>query len=348
MTVGTAGALSGVGETNDFLEINVDRNNATGVLTVTDTAGTSTAGVFLSDLLGNMRVDLVHTEGDVSLRTVNGSILEGRPGGAGGDKDFAADVVGNSIDIDANGSGADIGTSGNDLEIDSSAYVAGDVGLEAASDIYLTETHETLRLVLAHTYTGDIRVTVRDDAAALPAGETDDLVLLASGENRFAENNATAGGSNPDALRFVAHGQVFAEQGSVTLLVGDDVDLDDNSQIVANLGIAIYGDANFYDGANQLVDPDAGYGTDMELRGRIIANAVVTAGAQTGTGPIGSAVSEVNTGPVHQANIWGNGDADSFQFGDATGAAGTRIASRSTSCRTRRASPRRPRSTWTR
>jgi hypothetical protein len=61
MTVGTDGGQGGVGETNDFLEINVNRNNGVGVLTVTDTAGTSTFGVFLEDLLGNMRVDLVHT-----------------------------------------------------------------------------------------------------------------------------------------------------------------------------------------------------------------------------------------------------------------------------------------------
>jgi hypothetical protein len=321
MTAGTDGGQGGVGTPTDFLEINVDRNTATGVLTVTDTAGNSTLGVFLSDLLGRMRVDLVHTEGDVSLRTVDGSILEGRKDGVASDKDFEADVIGNSIDIDANGSGADIGALGNDLEIDSSVYATGDVGLEAASDIYVTETGDTLRLVLAHAYTGNIRITVRD-SGGLP--ENDDLVLLASGSSRFAENNATAGGSDPDAPRTVAHGQVFAEQGSVTLLVGDDITLDDNSQIVANLDIEIYGDANFYDGVNQLVDPDAGYGTDMVLRGRIIANAhLVTAGAQTGLNPIGVAESEVSTGPVYQTNIWGNGDSDYFQFGGVDGDSGT-------------------------
>jgi hypothetical protein len=83
MAAGTAGGVGGVGEANDFLEINVDRNNSTGVLTVTDTASTSTAGVFLSDLLGNMRVYLVHTDGDVSRSTVQGSILAGRQGGGG-------------------------------------------------------------------------------------------------------------------------------------------------------------------------------------------------------------------------------------------------------------------------
>jgi hypothetical protein len=105
MTAGTGLVFGGIGLTNNFLEINVDRNVSNGVLTATDTAAASTAGIYLSDLLNRMRVDLVQTKANVSLRTVEGSILEGRPGGADSDMDAAADVIGISIDIDANGAG---------------------------------------------------------------------------------------------------------------------------------------------------------------------------------------------------------------------------------------------------
>ncbi|MGH9204430.1 MAG: hypothetical protein ACRD2A_24645, partial [Vicinamibacterales bacterium] len=183
MTVGTLGGTSGVGLFADFLEINVDRNTALGVLTITDTAGNSGQGVFVDDLLGRMRVDSVVTEGDASLRTVEGSILQGTKNGAGGDVDLAADVVANSIDIDANGASSDIGEFTKDLDIDSSADATGDVSLEATRNMYLTETDATLRLVMAHTYTGDIRLTVRETAGASDTNE--DFELLHSGSANF-------------------------------------------------------------------------------------------------------------------------------------------------------------------
>jgi len=324
MTAGTDGGQGGVGETNDFLEINVNRNNGVGVLTVTDTAGTSTFGVFLEDLLGNMRVDLVHTEGDVTLRTVGGSILDGRKDGAGGDQDAgdgdtAADVIGITIDIDANGGSSDIGEFGNDLDIDSSAGGTGDVSLEAGSDIYLTETDANLRLVMAHAYGGDIRLTVRESADL-----DEHFELLPSGSARFAESNTRPPGNHTDALRIVPHGQVFAEQGSATVRAGDDVILDDNTEIVAAHDIDIFGDHG-----NADVDANGGavgdgHGSTLTLRGRLVAGAVVSLGSQVANPPVGTYLPSA-VAPVFETNIWGHTDSDTFQFGDPSGAAGTTI-----------------------
>ncbi len=248
---------------------------------------------------------------------MGGSIVDARNAGAG---DNAANVLGRSIYLDANGAGASIGTVSNDLEIDSrrgSPANTDYVGLEATNNIYLTETAGNLRLVLAHTYTGDIRLTVRESAAL---GE--DFELLPSGTARFAENNMTAPGNHPDAPRVVPRGQIFAEQGSVLLLVGDNVNLHQNSEIMAAHGIDIYGDVSATNGdIAPLVNLDPGFGTNMLLRGRIIAGAVVTPGSQAGGAPVGSAVPAL-TAPVHLTQIWGNSDVDTFQFGDPSGASG--------------------------
>ena len=99
---------------------------------------------------GRLCVRAVDTIGDVSLETQPGpgSILD-----AG--NDLAADIIGNTIDLKANGSS--IGQAANDLDIDSQAYAQGTVGLEASASIYLNEADGNVRFVLAHTYTGDIR-----------------------------------------------------------------------------------------------------------------------------------------------------------------------------------------------
>jgi len=59
----------------------------------------------------------------------------------------------------------------NDLELESSHNATGDVGLEAADSIYLTETRGTLRLALAEALAGDIRITVRETATTTTAAD---------------------------------------------------------------------------------------------------------------------------------------------------------------------------------
>src|SRR5262249_31777238 len=143
MTAGTAGGVGGIGvpdtgpnpnnpqpsdpgNLGGFLEINVDVNNTGGVLKAFDNLANpaQTKGIYLDELTGDMRVHTVWTEGNaadlttgnVSLRTVNGSIVDAKhsPGTSSDD----AEVLGQSVDIDANG--GSIGTFSNDLEIDSS------------------------------------------------------------------------------------------------------------------------------------------------------------------------------------------------------------------------------------
>ena len=166
--------LGGVASTSNFLEIDSSNYNGAalnGLLNVT-----SLNGVYITEVGGPLRVDRVYSAlGDVSLANLNGSIVDGR-------NDDDVNVIGNSIDLDANG--GSVGELANDLEIDSSFHTPGDVGMEAgtragngsvttAGSIYVTETRGTLHLVLAEAIGGDVRITVRErtpDSDAARAG----------------------------------------------------------------------------------------------------------------------------------------------------------------------------------
>ncbi|WP_206521912.1 hypothetical protein [Mesorhizobium sp. M7A.F.Ca.CA.004.04.1.1] len=323
-------ALGGIGEPGNFLEINVDNRNGAGglgVLRAFDISADATLGIFLDEVVGDMHVHTVHTIRDVSLRTVAGSILDSRNNGLGDD---LADVMGQTIDLDANGNGS-IGAFTNDLEIDSSRGSSDDdVALEAGNNIYLAEAPEVpggtagnLRLVLAHTYDGDIRITVRETSV-----QGENLDLLHSGSARFGEDGTTFPTFQPDASRAIPHGQIFAEKGSVLLRVGDNVTLDSNSETLAAKSIDIYGDVSATNEViHALVNLDFAFGTVMVLRGRIIANATVTPGNKTIGAPVGSATPTLTanpvTGPTVLTRIFGNTDVDTIQFGDTSGAGGT-------------------------
>jgi len=84
-----------------------------------DPAGVGTFGVFLTETLGDMKVDTVHSKGNASLATVAGSIVDARSGGAGLD---IAGVIGNTIDLYAKAGSIGDPSGGNDLEIDSQRY----------------------------------------------------------------------------------------------------------------------------------------------------------------------------------------------------------------------------------
>jgi hypothetical protein len=328
---GAGNPLGGIGRSDNFLEINV-ANSAAGVLRAYDMASAAqTEGIFIDEMSGDLYLHTVKTSDDVALRTKGGSILDAK---VLDDVDGDANVLAQSVDLDANG--GSIGQVGNDVEIDSrrastdhgdplaqppgSDYLpnlddwlesdADDVGLEATGGIYLTEVDDELRLVLAHSYSGNIRLTVREDAGAISVDEN--LYLIDHGQARFAEDDTTAsnaGGNQPDAQRNVPHGQIFAEQGSVELRVGDNVFTDENAEILAAQGIVIRGDH---------IDNDANFGTHMILRGRIVAGAVVSAGSELGNTPVGTATPSLLS-PVHLTQIFGNADEDFFQFGDPTG-----------------------------
>ena len=287
-TVADKSGTGGVGLPGNFLETNVDvlyGSGATlGVLNVTDTAASvgGTLGVFitevqrglesvsllgLSHIVDDLQVDTVNTHGDVTLATAKGSIVDARNGGLGDD---AANVIGNTIDLFANGGNIGSPTNGditnpqantnNDLEIDSQAYAAGTIGARATGSIYLTETLPTTgslfnsaQVVLLQALGGDIRFTVRESAA-----QGEDLNLLASGDVLFLEN----------APEHMTHGLIDTPVGSILLRVGDNVTTDANAQILAGKNIDIYGD--FARTSGPVLDVgDPGYGTVMHLHGTI-------------------------------------------------------------------------------
>ncbi|MCB9929003.1 MAG: hypothetical protein H6844_06280 [Alphaproteobacteria bacterium] len=319
-----SGLSGGIGTDDNFLEINGDiLGTNTGVLRIYDDLDASTLGIYLDETTGDMRIDTIWSLGDVALRTTDGSVIDARD-------DDLTNVYGQSIDIDANGTGANIGEDGDDLEIDSRrgsaavdlTQIGDDVALEAIDNIWLTETAEELRLVFAHTYDGLIRLTVNESADPTSTGE--DLELIQNGSARFAEDNGVIPpGDHVDADRIFAHGMIYAEQGSVELRVADDVTLDDNSQIVAGLGIIVRGD---------FADADLHFGTEMVLRGMIVAGAMLTtAGSRNGGIPVGVSTPDLSAAPApgeagyedRLTQIFGGSDIDFFQFGDETGAAGT-------------------------
>ena len=336
---GSASGVGGIGLPGNFLEIQVNAvGGPLGDLDAYDTAADDdkTAGIYIDQVAGDLQVGIVHTAGDTSLTTGNvslrsraGSILDAQ-------NDAAADVIGQTIDIDAHG--GSIGTAANDLEIDSLvgspfsctnvncannpngtsdaglATAADDVALEAGTGIYLTETDGYLRLVLAHALTGDIRITVRETGAI-----DEDLFLIRNGTANFAEDDTTAPTNDADHPRVIPNGTVLAETGSVELRVGDDVTLHQNSQILADLSIDIRGDFGNADTGGTIAAPADEYGTSMILRGRIIADCVMTPGGP-GDEPMGlCAPTTANPVAGRQTNVWGGSDVDLIQLGDPSG-----------------------------
>ena len=256
--------LGGIGTPDNFLEINVDVLNGSGVLRAFDITADTTAGIFLTETTGDMKVHTVHTfdsdsaDGHVSLATqgASGSIMDAKD-------DPDADVIGNTIDLYA--SLGSIGEADNDLDIDSQAYAGGTVGLRASDSIYLTETESTpsedmsdedygLRLVLALTLTGDIRLTVRETSDL-----DEDLILLEDGFVLFLENVTENVGDSGD--------YEIESAGWVELRIGDDlVDAQSpNTVIIAGEQIDIYLD----DLNNGDDNSDTGYGAYTTFMGTL-------------------------------------------------------------------------------
>ena len=235
--------------------------------------------MFLTETVGDMEIDTVNTHGDVSLATVAGSLVDARNNGAGDD---AANVIGNTINLFALGgnigspTGGDItnpqANGNNDLEINSQAYAYGTIGARATGSVYLTETSGDAQVVLiqslgiagGNAVGGDVRFTVRESAA-----QGEDLDLLANGYVLFLEN----------APETMSHGLINAANGSILLRVGDNVNTDPNSQILASKNIDIYGDFARTTGAHLDVG-DPGYGTVMHLQG-VIAHGPTASGFLT-------------------------------------------------------------------
>ena len=344
--IGGKEGQGGIGTPDNFLETNVDilhGSGATlGVLRAFDTSASSnTKGIFITEVLAgtethslldalvpavqnetvsDLEVDTIHTIGNsaslgnVTLATETGSIVDARSSdgtlahrGIGLD---TANVIGNTIDLFADGGNIGNSTGANDLEIDSQAYAYGTIGARATGSIYLSEALPTtpvgvffardaqVVLLQALGLTSgdgsggsvsdgfgsnvDMRFTVRESAVL---GE--DLDLLGSGSVLFLE-------AHPETM---SHGLVDTPNGSILLRVADNVNTDPNAQILAGKNVNIYGDfarvGELSSGVVENDTGDVGYGTIMHLHG------VIAHGA---------------TASSYETRIFGNAEVDQVYF----------------------------------
>jgi hypothetical protein len=280
--VTTAGAVAltersdpggSIGTNENFLEI--DSSNP-----VSGNSGLLTAeadGVIrITETAGDLNLERAVSTSDVTLAAESGSILDGR-------NDAQANIISVNVDLFATNdalisNSGGIGAADNDLEIDSGRYSAFSGRLYAQADgtnggIYITETANELQVLQVKSASGDVRLTVPDTAQTPvhlstgpdgitpehslgdPATTTDpaeDLFLLLDGGYLVAENDPVAVDE--------AEGAVISAGASVELLVGDNIVTLDNSNILAGTTIAIFGDYG---------NADAGWGTNMDLRGTI-------------------------------------------------------------------------------
>ena len=270
-SLGEAEGVGGIGERSNFLEINVDADGGPlGVLKAFDFAAPVTDGVFLTETEGDMKIHSVTTNGDASLVTRRGSLVDARNGGAGDD---AADILANTVDLKAVGGSIGDKSGGNDLEMNSGWQHTSTIAGEATDSIFLTETAEAANVVLLEAYGGDIRFTVRE--SALPG---EDLNLLLNGSTLVDET--TGADPTTNFSRAVPYGRIAALNGWINLRVADNVTTQANSRILAGEWIDICGDyrrvagvkgiCGDFQGSETLTDTgDPGVGTVMTLRGEI-------------------------------------------------------------------------------
>ena len=307
----------GVGTPGNFLEINVDANGgALGILNVTDIASdthtwlyssvpfdpanTGTFGVFLTETTGDMKIGTVKTQGDVTLATVAGSLVDAR--GVGGIGADGAGVIGNTINLFATGGNIGDPSGGNDLEIDSQAYGYGTVGARATGSIDLAEALPT-----TSPSTSTPRYPqLRERCPGRPASGAERRSSLhragKRGPGRRSEPSASGHvlsiENSPETL---THGLINTVNGSVLLRVGDNVTTDPNSQILASKNVDIYGDFRRINESSSgalvtdIATPDdtPQFGTIMHLHG-VIAHGATASGYLT--------------------RIFGNADTDQIFF----------------------------------
>ncbi|MFL5864389.1 MAG: hypothetical protein ACJ780_27065, partial [Solirubrobacteraceae bacterium] len=344
----------GVGTPNDFLtvQVNADGVDATGhigVLTVTDTAeahvvatspftnlppaGGGTYGVFITETRdfatnGDLEVNTVTTNGDATLTTEHGSILDARANGAGTNTAgtiLAPNVIADNVDLQAlNGS---VGAVGNPLKVFSSAnnsgggsctrsfgYAYQDAGFADATN---GERTVSATCHLAAQADGSIDITETPGAANV-SSPADVLLLLARNGHATLTTTETGVDGNEILLlhngmtlvvenvpQTVPNGLIEAASGNVKLVSADDIVTDSTSQILAttagtanttpgadpNLPINTSGNIDIYGNSHTgFLDPYTGDGTVMVLRG------------------------EITPGLGGLTRVFGNGSADSITF----------------------------------
>jgi hypothetical protein len=191
-------AAGAIGTTAIALEID-SANPAPGVVTAT-----AAGDIVLTEVQGDLSLAQVRsTQADVTLRTLNGAILDGT-------HTAAANVQ--AVDITLTAAGGGIGLASDDLRIDSSTPRPGLLRATAAQGVYLTEVSGLLAVRDVEAASGDVRLTVPIRGAA--PGQ--DLTL-------------------------VDEGQIAAPSGAVLLQIGGDVETALTSLITAGVAVTIAG-----------------------------------------------------------------------------------------------------------
>lgn len=186
--------------------------------------------IVLNEVSGDLRVDSIVSSGADVILTAPGSILD-----ANGDN--LVNVQG--VNINLTSTGGSIGTSSDDLEIDSSNPAAGIPTASAYDSIYLTEIGGGLGLTETGQFTaatGDIRLTVMDGPS-----EYEEFIIL------------------------TGSGAVYAPNGSVTLRSGDSLYIYQPDGVITAGNLFLYGDYG---------DADSGIGATIELVGQMYASTI--------------------------------------------------------------------------
>jgi len=268
-----------IGQNSNFLEIissidhfGVLNASAPGVIRIAQTPD-NTLGTPISTAIDptNAAIDLnidtvttcvgssATTCNDVSLVNDNGSITDGHNAGAGG---TTANVIGDTVDLQALNGSIGNPNGGNDLKLDSakgsgcqsyytllyqganyqntgdgnrSVTATCDVAAQADGSIFITQTERALNVLLAHAgeHPGtvaapdNIRLTTTETGAdcgtTLGIACNDILVLNGAMTTLVVENSP----------QFVAQGLVQADNGNLELRSADDVVTDPSSEILA-------------------------------------------------------------------------------------------------------------------
>ena len=323
MFAGLAGNVGGVGNAGNYLEIDVDVLNGNGVLNVLDIFAGDTPGIFIAETSGDLEIDTVWTTNDVSMYTIDGDINDARNSGAG---DSEVNVLGQTIDLDANdfgGDAASIGSAGNDLEIDSlRGAPTEDVSLEADDSIFVTEADAKVIHSFNVTTAGalDTYDSLEDDPEQHPAPRAGPGVHRRHPHHRPG-GSRPARGRRPDPP-----GERRLPAGRGRTPPGRQWHDHRPPGFRAPQGRRRREPAPEQPGPRRRVDrhlrrlvrsrPDRGR-TRSELRNRH-----APAGPhrrRLHQHPATSAVQSSPATPIWTTEIWGFTDVDTFQFGDATG-----------------------------
>ena len=321
--------LGSIGTEADFLEIDLKG----GAL-----SARAQLGVYITETDGDLAVNIVYSAtSDVTLTADTGSITDALPRSGG---NAALQTIINAlwptaapltagpnlanvtaIDIDLNTPVGGIGSTGASLLINSGTAGAGSGHLYADgfTGVYLMEVDDELRVLAARSATGSVRLVVLDSGGPRAPPFGDDLILLTTGTALVVQGAPQEVRPSSEWTTGRTWAGIWAKV-DIDLYAGDDVIAPTGSEIVAGGNIRIFGDQG---PAGTSADP--GVGTVMTFAGRVGGDFFPCCDVSAPGAPAAD--------PTELTEIFGNADADTFNFTSTFLGAKTRVygsASRTT------------------